>query len=74
MGPFKKYVTIVMAFFTSFNFVTLCQFTLPLPLCYLLNFTKKLLNETKRRFFAYIAAPAYDIMSKEVENHIFKRN
>ena len=26
MGPFKKYVTCIMAFFTPFNFVTLCQF------------------------------------------------
>ena len=26
MGPFKNYVTCKMAFFTPFNFVTLCQF------------------------------------------------
>ena len=26
MWPFKKYVTCIMAFFTPFNFVTLCQF------------------------------------------------
>ena len=26
MGPFKKYGTYLMAFFTSFNFDTLCKF------------------------------------------------
>ena len=26
MGPFKRHVTCIMAFFTPFNFVTLCQF------------------------------------------------
>ena len=26
MEPFKNYVTCKMAFFTPFNFVTLCQF------------------------------------------------
>ena len=26
MGPFKKYVTCIMANFTTFNFATLCQF------------------------------------------------
>ena len=34
MGPFKRYITSIMAFFTPFNFVTLCQFyctTSPVP-------------------------------------------
>ena len=26
MGPFKKYVTCIMAFLTPINFATLCQF------------------------------------------------
>ena len=26
MRPFKKYITCIMAFFTPFNFVTLCLF------------------------------------------------
>ena len=37
MGPFKKYVICIMAFFAQFDFNTLL-----LPLCYSLNFTKKL--------------------------------
>ena len=85
MAPFKKYVTCIMAFFTAFNFVTLCQFcpstlslfvsfALSLPLCYSLNFTKKLYDWDKRRLFAYMAASAYHVISKEVENRIFRQN
>ena len=48
MGPFKKYVTCIMAFFTPFNYLSrFVDFTLTLPLCYSLNFTKKLYNEKK---------------------------
>ena len=36
--------------------------------------TKKLLNEEKDHFFAHMAASAYDVISTEVENHIFERN
>ena len=71
MGPFKKYATCVMALFTPFNFVTFCQFTLSLPLCYLLNFTKKSQNERKD-FFAFMAASPHHAISKEIENHIFR--
>ena len=74
MGPFKKYVTCIMAFFTPFNFVTLCQFyctTSPV------SFTK-LHQETieweGKRFFAYMAASAYHVISTEVENYIFKHD
>ena len=74
MGPFKKYITCIMAFFTQFNFVTLCQFyctTSPV------SFTK-LHEETieweGKRFFAYAAASAYHFISTEVENHIFKHD
>ena len=61
-----------MSFFTSFSFVTLCQFyssTSPV------SFTKlryKTIEGEGKRFFAYIAALAYHVISTEVENHIFK--
>ena len=43
MGPFKKYVTCIMAFFTPFNHLPhFVNFTLTLLPCYSLNFTKKL--------------------------------
>ena len=45
MGPFKKYVICIMAFFAQFDFNTLL-----LPLCYSLNFTKKLQNEREEDF------------------------
>ena len=48
------------------------NFTLPLPLCYSLNFTKKLSNEQKHDFFAYIASSEYYVVSTVVENHTFK--
>ena len=49
MGPFKKYVTCKMAFFTPFNLVNI-QLTLALHLCYSLNSSKKLQNERKEDF------------------------
>ena len=72
MGPFKKYVTCIMAFFTPFNFVTLCQFySTTSPVSF-----SKLHQETieweGKRFFAYMAASVYHVISTEVENHIFK--
>ena len=72
MGPFKRYITSIMAFFTPFNFVTLCQFyctTSPVP------FTKlhqETIEREGKRFFAYMATSAYHVISTEVENHIFK--
>ena len=43
MGPFKKYITCVMVFFLPLNYLSnFANFTLTLPLCYSLNFTKKL--------------------------------
>ena len=68
MGPFKKYVSCIMAFFTSFNyFLHFVNFTLTLSLCYSPNLNKKLQNERKE-------ASAYHVMSKEVKNHIFRCN
>ena len=73
MGPFKNYVTCIMAFFTPFNFVTLCQFyctTSPVSF-------SKLHQETimrEKRFFEYMATLAYHVISKEVAKHIFKHS
>ena len=74
MGPLKKYVTCIMAFFTPFNFVTLCYFySITSPLLF-----PKLHQETieweKKRFFAYMAGSAYRVTSKEAENQMFRHN
>ena len=63
-----------MAFFTLFNFVTLCQ----------VHFTTSPVSFTKlhqetiawkgKRFFVYMAVSAYHVISSEVENHIFKHD
>ena len=43
MGPFKKYVTCIMGFFTPFNYFShFVNFTLTLSLCYSPNLNKKL--------------------------------
>ena len=43
MGPFKKYVTCIMALFTPFNYLShSVNFTVTLSLCYSPNFNKKL--------------------------------
>ena len=63
-----------MAFFNPFNSSQFVNFTLSLPMCYSLNFTKKLENEKKEDFFAYKAASAYRVTSKDVENQIFRHN
>ena len=56
----------------TFHSIQRCQFTLSLPLCYLLNFTKKSQNERKD-FFAYMAASSHHAISKEIESHIFRQ-
>ena len=64
-----------MAFFTPFNSSQFVNFTLSLPMCYSLNFTKKLENEKfDKEIFAYIVASAYRVTSKEVKNQIFRHN
>ena len=71
-GTVQKNVTCVMAFFTPFSYLPhFVTFTVTLPLCYSLNFTKKLQNERKEDFFPYMAASAYHVIKKEVENQIF---
>ena len=72
-GPFKKYVTCIMAFLHPFTFVKLCQFySITSPVLFTKN--KKLWNKRKEDLFAYTAVSAYQIISKEVENHIFRHN
>ena len=53
---------------TCYCFSHFVNFTLSLSLRYSLNFTKK--RREKRRFFAYMAASPYRVISEEVENHI----
>ena len=54
MGPFKKYVTCTMAFFTPCDYLPhILNFTLTRPLCYSLNVTKKLQSERKEDVFVY---------------------
>ena len=50
MWPFKKYVACIMAFFTPSTLTHFVSFTLPLPLCHSVNFTKKLWNEREKQF------------------------
>ena len=69
MRPVKKYVTCIMAFFTSFNFVTLSEFySTKFPVL----FTKTIQKLQKES--SYMAASACHVISKEVENDIFKHN
>ena len=65
MGPLKKYVTCIMAFFIPFNFVTLSYF-------YSVTSPVKLQNERNEDFFAYMTASSYQFISKEVENQSFR--
>ena len=72
MGPFKKYVTSIMSFFTPFNyFLHFVNFTLTLPLCYSLNFTKILQNEKKISFLCTTVS-AYHAISEKVKNYILR--
>ena len=74
MWPFQKYVTCMMAFFAPFNFVTLFQFY---STNFLVSFSKlhqEPIQWEGKRFFAYMAALAYYVISTAVENHTFKHN
>ena len=51
MGPSKKYVTCIYGIFHPFQLCHFLNFTPTPPLCYSLNFTKKLQNERKEDFF-----------------------
>ena len=74
MGPFKKYVTCIMAIFTPSNFITFCQFYSTTSFVLFTKFHYETIEWEERRFFVYMAASAYHVISTEVENHIFKHN
>ena len=74
MWPFKKYVTCIMAFFTPFNFLTLYQFYSTTSTVSLSKFRQETIESERKRFFAYMAALAYHIISTEVAKHTFKHN
>ena len=70
MMPFKNCVTCIMAVFIPFSCVRFCQFYSAI-LAVLLN-KNKLWNQ--RKFFVYMAALVYHVISKELENRILKHN
>ena len=74
MGPFKKYVTCIMAFSPTFNFVALCQFYCTASPVSLTKLHQETIEWDGKRFFANMAASEYHVISTEVENHIFKHN
>ena len=55
-------------------FFTLCQLLSITSQCNSVNFTKKLKNKRKQNFFTFMAASAYHVIWKRVENHIFRHN
>ena len=61
-----------MAFFTPFNFVTLCQLYCTTSAVSFSKLHQETIEWEGKRFFAYMAASAYHVISTEVENHIFK--
>ena len=74
MGPFKKYVICIMAFFIPFNFVTLCQFYCTISPVSFTKLPQETIEREGKRLFAYMAASAYHVISTEAENHIFKHD
>ena len=72
MEPCKKYVTCIMTFFIPFTSISRCQLN---SVTYPVLFTKnnKLWNE-RQEYFLYIWLLQCNIISKEVENHIFRHN
>ena len=64
MEPCKKYVTCIMTFFIPFTSVSHCRFnSVTFPVLF-----------TKNNNFVHVAASVYHVISKEVENHIFRHN
>ena len=71
---FKKYVICIMTFFIPFTCVTLCQFhPITSPVLFIKN-NKTNYRWEKRKLFVYMTASAYHVISKEVENCIFRHN
>ena len=50
------------------------SFTLTLPLCYSINFSKKLYNERKENFLRIWLASAFRFISKKIKKHILRHN
>ena len=73
IGPFKNYVTCVITFFIPFTLVTLCQFYSFTFLC-VIHKKWQIMEWQKRRYFVYMAGSVDHVMSKEVENRIFRHN
>ena len=61
-----------MAFFNPFNFVTLCQFYCTTSPASFIKLYQEIIEWKGKRFFAYMAASIYHVISTEIENHIFK--
>ena len=75
MEPLKKFAVYIMTCFTPFNFGTFCQFySINSPVLFTKLHQETIEWDEKRRFFAYMAASSYQVISKEVENRIFRHN
>ena len=68
------YVTCIIAFFTPFNIVTICQAYSITSTVLITKLNSKTIEWEKIRFFAYMDDSAYHVISKEVENQIFRYN
>ena len=73
MGSIKNYVTCIMTLFIPLTCATLYQFYC-ITTSVLFTKNNKLWNKRKGYFFVYMATWAYDFISKEVENRIFRNN
>ena len=73
MGPLKKYVTCMMAFFIQFNFATLCQFYSTTSSVLFTELHQETI-EWEKRLFSYMASSVDGVQSTEVEKNIFKHN
>ena len=74
MGPFSHYVTCIMAFFTPFNIVTLCQFYSNTSNAIITKLHWETIEWDKKEHFLRMAASAYHVISKEMKNHILRLN
>ena len=63
MGPFEKYITSIITFFNPLILVTVCQFFCVTSLV-LFTKNKKTMEWEKKRFFVYMTASSYHVISK----------
>ena len=63
-----------MVFFTPFNFLTVYQFCSTNSPVLFTKLHEETIEWEERRFFAYMAALVYQVISTEVENQIFEHN